>query len=216
MLSSAALAPLLVRRGSGVARSVSGGRIDPVKRIYRDQWPPVPRQVGRRHGRLLPGPARRRQIGRAAYQADPRNDAGRCGQECPPTMPPRSRRIIYDAFYSPDARVRNKPARIELSRLTVRQYQNAVADLIGSFRDRPSGERRRSARAILTIPRLSSRCTASWSAPIRSAFRFRRIDPDPKQLNRHEFSHSWEGSLLAPDTGQYEFVVRTQHALGCT
>ena len=37
---------------------------------------------------------------------------------------------IYDAFYSVDARVRNKPARVELSRLTVRQYQNAVADLI--------------------------------------------------------------------------------------
>src|SRR5438876_936068 len=35
---------------------------------------------------------------------------------------------IFDAFYSPTARARNKPARIELSRLTVRQYQNAVAD----------------------------------------------------------------------------------------
>src|SRR5207247_2143316 len=41
---------------------------------------------------------------------------------------------VHDAFYSPLARVRNKPARIELSRLTVRQYRNAVADLIGSFR----------------------------------------------------------------------------------
>src|SRR3954468_8109915 len=41
---------------------------------------------------------------------------------------------IYNTFYSPDARVRNKPARIELSRLTVRQYQNAITDLVGSFR----------------------------------------------------------------------------------
>ena len=41
---------------------------------------------------------------------------------------------IHEAFYSVDARVRNKPARVELSRLTVRQYQNALADLIGSFR----------------------------------------------------------------------------------
>ena len=41
---------------------------------------------------------------------------------------------IYDAFYSPIAQARNQPARIELSRLTVRQYQNAVTDLIGSFR----------------------------------------------------------------------------------
>ena len=42
--------------------------------------------------------------------------------------------FIHDAFYSPIAQERNRPARIELSRLTVRQYQNAVTDLVGSFR----------------------------------------------------------------------------------
>ena len=43
---------------------------------------------------------------------------------------------IYESFYSKAAQARNKfqPPRIELSRLTVRQYRNAVADLIGSFR----------------------------------------------------------------------------------
>src|SRR6266850_1982521 len=41
---------------------------------------------------------------------------------------------IHDAFYSPVAQERNRPARIELSRLTVRQYQNSVSDLVGSFR----------------------------------------------------------------------------------
>ena len=40
---------------------------------------------------------------------------------------------IHGAFYSPMAQVRNKPVRIEFSRLTVRQYENAVADLLGSF-----------------------------------------------------------------------------------
>src|SRR6267142_6835167 len=42
--------------------------------------------------------------------------------------------FIHDAFYSPLAQERNRPARIELSRLTVRQYQNVVSDLVGSFR----------------------------------------------------------------------------------
>src|SRR6478672_6284028 len=42
--------------------------------------------------------------------------------------------FIHDAFYSPVAQERNRPARVELSRLTVRQYQNAVSDLVGSFR----------------------------------------------------------------------------------
>src|SRR5437773_3236237 len=41
---------------------------------------------------------------------------------------------IHDAFYSPIAQERNRPARVELSRLTVRQYQNSVSDLVGSFR----------------------------------------------------------------------------------
>ena len=43
---------------------------------------------------------------------------------------------IYEAFYSPAARARNQPARVELSRLTVNQYANVVADLVGSFRSR--------------------------------------------------------------------------------
>ena len=44
---------------------------------------------------------------------------------------------IYDSFYSKAAQARNpyRPARIELSRMTVRQYRNAVADLIGGFRN---------------------------------------------------------------------------------
>src|SRR5262245_51582493 len=41
---------------------------------------------------------------------------------------------VHDTFYSVAARERNKPPRIELARLTVRQYRNAVADLVGSFR----------------------------------------------------------------------------------
>src|SRR5207302_4168725 len=41
---------------------------------------------------------------------------------------------VYDAYYSKAARDRNKPPRVELSRLTVRQYKNAVADLLETFR----------------------------------------------------------------------------------
>jgi cytochrome c len=42
--------------------------------------------------------------------------------------------FIYAAFYSAIAQDRNRPARVELARLTVRQYQNAISDLVGSFR----------------------------------------------------------------------------------
>src|SRR5436189_1169439 len=42
-------------------------------------------------------------------------------------------RYIYDAFYSREARMRNHPPRVELVRLTNRQYLNTVADLIKHF-----------------------------------------------------------------------------------
>ena len=50
--------------------------------------------------------------------------------------------FIYQTFYSPTAQARNKPARAELSRLTVRQYRNAVADLVGHFRPAVSSDTR--------------------------------------------------------------------------
>src|SRR4030095_6179459 len=40
---------------------------------------------------------------------------------------------IYNAFYSPQARSRLSPPKIDFARMTVRQYQNSVADLLGSF-----------------------------------------------------------------------------------
>ncbi|MFN9720426.1 MAG: c-type cytochrome, partial [Planctomycetota bacterium] len=41
---------------------------------------------------------------------------------------------MQQAFYSPEAQARLNPPRVELSRLTVSQYRNAVADLAASFR----------------------------------------------------------------------------------
>src|SRR5215470_9805524 len=40
---------------------------------------------------------------------------------------------IYSAFYSREARARNHPARVELTRLTNKQYLNTVADLLKHF-----------------------------------------------------------------------------------
>src|SRR6266536_4530383 len=51
-------------------------------------------------------------------------------------------RYIYDAFYSREARLRNHPPRVELVRLTNRQYLNTVADLLRSFagNENPAGQ----------------------------------------------------------------------------
>jgi len=47
-------------------------------------------------------------------------------------------KYIYDAFYSPAARERNEPARVMYSRLTRRQYEESVADLMGESFGRTS------------------------------------------------------------------------------
>ena len=45
-----------------------------------------------------------------------------------------SAEYIHKAFYSAEARARNHPPRIELAHLTVRQYRESIADLLGSLR----------------------------------------------------------------------------------
>lgn len=122
--------------------------------------------------------------------------------------------FIHDTFYSPTAQARNKPVRVELSRLTVRQYRNAVADLIGSFRgvgrieDKPGlrGEYFK-ARGFRGNARAFERID-----PV-VAFDFKDKSPDDEKMEPHEFSIRWEGAVTAPDTGEYEFLVRSNQAI---
>jgi Protein of unknown function (DUF1592)/Protein of unknown function (DUF1588)/PA14 domain/Protein of unknown function (DUF1595)/Protein of unknown function (DUF1585)/Cytochrome C oxidase, cbb3-type, subunit III len=121
---------------------------------------------------------------------------------------------IYNTFYSPEARVRNKPARIELSRLTVRQYQNAVADLLGSFLPPSAWGTERGLHAEYyqsQFPGDEKKKHFGRNDP-QVDFDFGDASPDPKQLEADEFSAIWKGAVLAPDTGEYEFVIRTKHA----
>jgi mono/diheme cytochrome c family protein len=121
---------------------------------------------------------------------------------------------IYDAFYSPAARERNKPPRIELSRLTVRQYQNAVADLIGSFRTSARDERRHGLRAEYFRSygfRPRNRVYEEIDPVVQ--FDFGEAGPDFEKFEAHQFCIRWDGSVLAPETGPYEFIVRTEHSV---
>jgi mono/diheme cytochrome c family protein len=119
---------------------------------------------------------------------------------------------VYDAFYSPDAQARNRPPRVELSRLTVRQYRNALADLVGSFRAPPAADDRRGLLArYFRGRRMNNGQQAVERIDPQVRFDFRTGSPDPK-LDASDFSIRWEGSLVAPETGEYEFTVRTEHA----
>ncbi len=125
---------------------------------------------------------------------------------------------IHNAFYSPLAQARNKPARIELSRLTVRQYRNAVADLVGSFRTRPqaasaSADRRQGLRGeYFKTGRMRGDQAILQRIDPEIRFDFGATGALKEQDDPYQFAMRWEGSVLAPETGEYEFIVRTEHA----
>lgn len=130
---------------------------------------------------------------------------------------------VYHAFYSEEARARNTPARIDLTRLTAPQYRKSVADLIQSF------------RGTLQYPDTGG-LEASYFGGYnfnerkrqrdqKKKDRFDRVDPfvrfdfgtgipkhaDAQAFSNQEFSVRWQGSILPEETGVYEFVVRTRN-----
>ena len=120
-------------------------------------------------------------------------------------------RYIYDAFYSREAWARLHPARIELVRLTNRQYTLAVADVLKRFGnvDPPAG----SARG-LRAKYFKSRNQGKGDAAIERIDSYLRYDfgtnaPEGVATTTNGFSIQWRGSLLADETGEYEIIMRT-------
>lgn len=123
-------------------------------------------------------------------------------------------RFINEAFYSREARARNHPARVELVRLTNRQYVNAVADLIKGF----SGADRNELGDAGLKASYRSRIPKSEEGRknIERVDRSIAFDLNPGGSNAEQFGTgtnevniSWRGSLLADETGTYEFIIKT-------
>lgn len=123
-------------------------------------------------------------------------------------------KFVYETYYSKAARIRNAPPRIELSRLTVRQYRNAVADLIGSFRNAPQWGEIRGLRGEYFNSRefQSSKRLIDRTDP-EVKFDFGTKGPEPEKFDSFQFSIRYSGSVMAPESGEYDFIVRTDHAL---
>jgi mono/diheme cytochrome c family protein len=143
---------------------------------------------------------------------------------------------IHASFYSPAAQARIRPVEESLSRLTVAQYQNSIADLVGRFRpgfDRTPGAERGlrgfysgfaipSPEEIAADAELEKTTKKKKDRNARKKENFDRIDaevkfhfggesPNTEKMIPEEFSVRWVGSLLAPETGIYEFTVKTEN-----
>ena len=122
---------------------------------------------------------------------------------------------IHSSFYSLIAQDRNKKARLELSRLTVRQMRESLADIIGSFRSpHPKADKQRGLRAEYFDSRKFSKrsCVLERLDP-KIQFYFGEASPSPEKIQPERFSIRWDGSVIPPETGRYEFIVRTNQAV---
>ncbi len=140
------------------------------------------------------------------------------------------------------ARSKFKPPRIEPARLTVRQYKTAVTDLLASFSSPAQTDDQHGLAAEYAARTGRRRGGDNRAGPMRRLdpevqFDFGEGSPIPeqnalKELSTKwqrapvlwvplatfrgfslEFRANWQGSLVAPDTGEYEFVVRTENAV---
>jgi hypothetical protein len=146
---------------------------------------------------------------------------------------------IYKEFYSVEARYRKGlMPRVELARFTVPQYRNAVADLLLHFTPEVSQELGKEVpkekeeeenyeiedkpvelRPIL--PGLSAQYYQSKGMNKANEVQVERVDrriefdfgtrSPAESITPDQFSIVWQGSLLARQTGFYEFRVSTQN-----
>jgi len=140
---------------------------------------------------------------------------------------------IYDAFYSPVAQARVRPPEKDLSRLTIAQYRTSVMDVIGRFRmgpgfDRPIGEEQ-GLKAVyrgVALPKpgevavdTTPKDGIKKKRPNKSiervepsiSFHFGADSPDKETMEAEQFENRFEGSVVAQETGVYEFSLKTEN-----
>lgn len=117
---------------------------------------------------------------------------------------------IHGAFYSPQARARNTPNRVEFVRLTQRRYRESVADLISGFTPIRQASKPGGLQAEYFQSKGMNKKDKSVLQRIDAVLRFDFGAGSPAEgITADQFSIAWTGSLLAPDSGEYQFRVTT-------
>jgi len=141
----------------------------------------------------------------------PDDDPGKCvGDDAAAVA-----KYIYDAFYSREARLRKNQPRIELLRLTNRQYLNSVADLLKHFtgRDEALTEERGLKASYFASPEFNDKKHVFDRTDREVNFNFAE-GTDAEQLQgTNGLSVIWRGSLIAEETGDYEFITKSPNGV---
>lgn len=123
-------------------------------------------------------------------------------------------RYIHETFYSKIARERNRPARIDLSRLTVKQYRLAVADVIGHKQAHGWWGDKRGLKADYFNFKhwQNDKKVLDRIDPVID-FDFGTKSPLPGKIEDYEFYLHWTGAVLASETGWYDILIKSNQAV---
>jgi hypothetical protein len=131
-------------------------------------------------------------------------------EKCSAEESQRVAEFIYHAFYSAEARARNNPPKREPARLTNRQFRESVADLIGSFRAPAPPAEGEGLRGEYYESKGMNKKQKRAFERVDKAMDFDFGEESPGEgITPEQFSIAWDGSLIAPETGVYEFKIKT-------
>jgi len=127
--------------------------------------------------------------------------------------------FIHGAFYSPEARKKlgfTPTVRIELARRTVPQYRNAIADIIESLdpkRTNPSYKTGGLRGNYFSSEKMNKKHKHGLDRTDPVIDFDYKEGPPAEGVDPTQFSIAWEGSIVAPSTGSYEFRVTTPNGV---
>ena len=209
-LKSNALLLLLIAFESGMALGAPEG-----KKIYEAKCVSCHGQNGAgikgKYNKPLSGDLTPNQLAKVIEETMPKEDPGSLSAADAFAVSS----YIHELFYSSIARERNRPARIELSRLTVKQYRNSMMDLIGSFRPTaiPSDKTKGIRGEYFKTRNFNKEDLAQSRIDAEVDFDFKEESPISGKMEPGEFTLRWTGAIHAPETGYYEFVIHASHAV---
>ena len=121
-------------------------------------------------------------------------------------------RYIFETFYTPEARASQKPPRIELARLTNRQYKQTVGDIFTAFLGKPQLNEDRGIHATYYDTRGFGK-QVGQEVVDGIDFDFDQQLPHEKISKKEEFSIRWQGGIIAEESGVYEFIVKSPNSI---